>query len=1224
MHFLEQKQLIIYLIGKYGLEFDTNVYSINQQFRTLNQSKLILSKVKFITLFDKDIDMNKILINMTITDKKIKFIKSNSIIYNDLNVSNKTPLLIDTVDIINMLINNEIEIDNSLYNNNLDWKYITNIIIKMITDKELLLKWSHVSVTRANNNDYTEEKNNKFIEKQKQHQIKSGFPKLYQILNKYSKYFLTYISYFLPEHTINNLSKIFNKDIVKKATDIIYSNDKKKTTVTLTNIEDKECELNIKTGFITLSNHIISNIYYDNQPIQQESLFTELNNIEDAVEHINDFITNTKKCMVLKSRWGTGKTHKCINKLISAFDNQYRIVIITESNTLNGKLLKDFENLNFQSHLNCSKSTGKILTDSNNMICSIQSIQKLDRLRFNEMGLLLIIDEFESVLNSYSACSTFKSAHTTPVEAYDRLLDLIKLADKSFICDADISEDKLGLIIPLFKKREIICFKNNELAFSNYKFNIYQKSMMNQIINDFKNGLKLIIPCATKTPIKRIEGELKLIMLEGEYKSKKILKIDQEGVKLYQNLEGNIVSLEYEKIETLNNIEKFIIDNKVDIFLYSPTVKTGVSINAEYFHKCYGFSSNKSIIFTEFLQQLFRARNLKLKEINICLDIWCSYKKNRPLYSVENMLLCDIKQFNSLVNRLDSQDFELYTDNKPYFKLQTINNMNLLNSTCNYTQNFLQLLQYHKLNYNYIAPEITILTAVDAERKRINEYIQIPLMNHYNYLELKQNDSIPLTDQPSYRKTNFLYLLWNIHNRLKQLKYVHVNDDLIYILLGIELDKKKEQIISNKKDRDKLTLELKNIKSKQNTYFQTHNESISILIQEIMNYHNNNTYEFYKLYEHALNQILHIRNTMQPKYFSLSLTPNDKSNMNAHYTHQIMFNILQYDFKPLIITNKQLKSLFQQHADILNEAYKYLNNYGAVKEFDLKFSNEEHCKKMYLLIKSLLNEIDIKMKYFDKTHTTGNNDKIQFYNNENIYIYKKKLIEKSKTLEHFKNDSKIVCYQNIQNITDKETTKYIKMIKKITNTNKLEVQKALLGKDYDNRRFYSNKLLNMEITNDKVKVGKNNLYINQKIDNKSVKTNVYKVGTVYRPYKPNQPIIKTNRNIIKYDKSKCFNKLDFCIDCDTCFIPDKPTLPDYKKDINSKLTQSQLIRYPTHTKNTTILDKYQIETNELVLLNTMDKIKQENRLIPILKKLKMNIDNLKYIDLVQIVKYYSN
>ena len=67
-------------------------------------------------------------------------------------------------------------------------------------------------------------------------------------------------------------------------------------------------------------------------------------------------------------------------------------------------------------------------------------------------------------------------------------------------------------------------------------------------------------------------------------------------------------------------MEDTLIRHNIDIFLFSPTIKTGVSVNAEYFDKCYAYGSSSSLCVREFFQMLFRFRNLKQKEINISFN----------------------------------------------------------------------------------------------------------------------------------------------------------------------------------------------------------------------------------------------------------------------------------------------------------------------------------------------------------------------------------------------------------------------------------------------------------------------------------------------------------------------------------------------------------------------------------------------------------------------------
>ena len=160
----------------------------------------------------------------------------------------------------------------------------------------------------------------------------------------------------------------------------------------------------------------------------------------------------------------------------------------------------------------------------------------------------------------------------------------------------------------LDNKQEIITIQANTNNFLDYKFNIFieQNVFFEEYNNDLKTELKICFASSVKTTIDGLFTDCII-----KFPKKIILKIDSDGAKI--NIEG----LELKKNNVLKNLEELLIDYKVDVLLYSPTIKTGVSINTDYFDKCFAFGNHSSLCVREFIQMLFRARNLKQKIINI-------------------------------------------------------------------------------------------------------------------------------------------------------------------------------------------------------------------------------------------------------------------------------------------------------------------------------------------------------------------------------------------------------------------------------------------------------------------------------------------------------------------------------------------------------------------------------------------------------------------------------
>jgi hypothetical protein len=126
------------------------------------------------------------------------------------------------------------------------------------------------------------------------------------------------------------------------------------------------------------------------------------------------------------------------------------------------------------------------------------------------------------------------------------------------------------------------------------------------------------------------------VRIKTIYPNKNILTINKLGATLFKNnIEEKI-----DKNECIKNLEDVIINNNIDIFLFSPSIKTGISINTEYFNKCIIYSSSLSVCVRELIQMFYRARNLIDKDFYIyCTDKQYIYRKNTTIKNVEYKIL---------------------------------------------------------------------------------------------------------------------------------------------------------------------------------------------------------------------------------------------------------------------------------------------------------------------------------------------------------------------------------------------------------------------------------------------------------------------------------------------------------------------------------------------------------------------------------------------------------
>ena len=168
---------------------------------------------------------------------------------------------------------------------------------------------------------------------------------------------------------------------------------------------------------------------------------------------------------------------------------------------------------------------------------------------------------------------------------------------------------------------------------------------------------------------------------------------------------GKYTKLPRDKI--IENLEQIIIDLKIDILIYSPTIKCGISIGNDESNKLfdivYGYATNGSITAREFLQMLHRCRHLTDKQINIHVKTGIKKITNKI---TDNIVINYIKNHQLLKIEVD----EWYTKLTKYYDIDEFYNKILIStfgekidSEKNYAQELMGRLRFnHNINVNII------------------------------------------------------------------------------------------------------------------------------------------------------------------------------------------------------------------------------------------------------------------------------------------------------------------------------------------------------------------------------------------------------------------------------------------------------------------------------------------------------------------------------------------
>ncbi|WP_168540699.1 plasmid replication protein, CyRepA1 family [Anabaena sp. UHCC 0253] len=274
---------------------------------------------------------------------------------------------------------------------------------------------------------------------------------------------------------------------------------------------------------------------------------------------------------------------------------------------------------------------------------------------------ILILDEIEQVLNSIQTNTNLKGQVRLTVKT--KLEWLIRNATYVICSDKDLSDITLNYVEQIRgdgKKTFII--QSTELKGVNLKpitidFSKRKDNVLTRLIEDAKAGKKLIVPCENKSDLLAIEQML-----------------IKAGVTNIFSAHGNN-SNETDIKLIIESIDKYYTDYQ--IFLYTMTLGTAVSLDKHHFDKLYAFLSGDVLSAAEQSQMLFRYRP------DIVKEVWVSPKKRTTEIVVENLMLnlvskrvetdniiCSIDDINKLYDLgiVPNARLEISEDDIPWIK----------------------------------------------------------------------------------------------------------------------------------------------------------------------------------------------------------------------------------------------------------------------------------------------------------------------------------------------------------------------------------------------------------------------------------------------------------------------------------------------------------------------------------------------------------------------------
>jgi len=510
--------------------------------------------------------------------------------------------------------------------------------------------------------------------------------------------------------------------------------------------------------------------YWINEVYSKVNENIPFNTNDEIYNKLTEFLSSViEKIFNINAKWGSGKTHIFIKSAIeTAIKNGWRVLLISENNVLNRSITNQlsaiYPNM-VKNHISLKPNT-KFCDDDRICISSTESIQKTNGGTFD----LVILDEYESILNHYESLDTHK--YTTPYKSIGILENKLKLSQKIINLDADLSIERLQ---PLYNILEIstppTIYYSDMNKWKEYTFNIYFKEyeMIQEIINSIKNGKRISIACMSKTKAIQIDEYIRQTI-----KDTKTLCVWSDICKMNgEDIENSDL--------LKDNIETEIQKNKIQVWIYSPSVKTGLSINTEkYFHQTYMITkAKKSCCGREALQMIFRTRDLIDKSINIFLPRLKHIKtpptmKRAELHLTSNLSLSQIADDTPINTDLNKIQFDT---NEFYKSIRCLNIIEWYVSDCNLGHEILRrLTKNHSIQVNIIHEEKTSHADIHESLKEIKKDLKLNMIKTLN--------NTPLIDKTT-RKKNEL----EIRNRVYTAEMINQNKKrYLFNTLGVNTD----------------------------------------------------------------------------------------------------------------------------------------------------------------------------------------------------------------------------------------------------------------------------------------------------------------------------------------------------------------------------------------------------------------------------------------------------
>ena len=332
---------------------------------------------------------------------------------------------------------------------------------------------------------------------------------------------------------------------------------------------------------------------------------TDMKKIYNA-KHMKPY-SKTASTQIIKAEKGTGKTY-ALEEYIKAHNPEY-CIFLSFRKSLSNEIINRLSKHGFVNYLDIK---GPITAQHKRVIIQVESIP---RLRWERKPDLLIGDEIESIRSQFfsETCRTRNAC----MSKYEMLL---ACSEQVIFMDADISENTIKHIRR--SRSGKLHYIENTYKKVQSKFKEFYTTKLDKIFVPLCRSLdaneKIILPTNRSTNfMEALQAEIM-----KKYPNKKIQLFNSKTIR-----DPNIA-------DEAKNTECW---QQYDIVIYSPTISAGVSIEYEYFDKCFCYFVNNGKV-NSMRQMINRVRKFKTNEFYYCLQAFGGSSKPKTVETMERYI----------------------------------------------------------------------------------------------------------------------------------------------------------------------------------------------------------------------------------------------------------------------------------------------------------------------------------------------------------------------------------------------------------------------------------------------------------------------------------------------------------------------------------------------------------------------------------------------------------